>query len=119
MLASSDEAKVLVMDGLVVTAATHLVRACLARSTSVCMRVLYVVGFGKKLRHFTHPSFSFKSLHSESSSLGHCLQGAEVADEKGTVEVLLLLGTQRDEGSLKLFARQEASRLSFMILSLR
>ena len=117
------------MDVLVVTAATCLVRARLTRSTSVCMRVLYIVGFGKslgqftarwswkKLRHFTHPSFLFKSLRSESSNLGHCLRGAEGADETGAVEVLLLLGMRQDEGSLKLFARREASRLSFAILS--
>src|SRR5882762_5924769 len=129
MLVSSDEAEVLAMDALVLTAATRLVCARLTRSTSVCVMVLYVVGFGKslgqstawwlwkKLRHFTHPSFSFKSLRSESSNLGHCLRGAEGADETGAVEVLLLLGTQRDEGSLKLFARREASRLSFAILS--
>src|ERR1700719_602957 len=73
-------------DAVVVTAATRLVRARLARSTSVCVRVLCVVGFGKSLgqstarwswknlRHLTQPSFSFKSLRSESSSLGHCLR---------------------------------------------
>src|ERR1700720_13805 len=129
MLVSSDEVEVLATDALVVTAATRLVCAHLARSTSVCVRVLYVVGFGKSLgqstarwswknlRHLTQPSFSFKSLRLESSSLGHCLRGAADVDEKGTVEVLLLLGTRHDEGSLELFVRREASRLSFAILS--
>src|ERR1700689_3261941 len=100
------EEEVFTMDMVVVTTVTHLVCTHFTQSTSVCMRVLYIAGFvksfeqsaawwsWKKLQHFTQPSFSFKSLHLESSSFGHCLRGAEGAYEVGAEEVLLLLGMQ-------------------------
>ena len=115
MLDSLDEVEVSARGAVVVTAAARLVRMHFMRSTSFCMRVLYITGFRKlfgqsaawwswkKLRHLMHPSFSFKSFHSESSSFGHCLRGAEAADKKGAEAVLLLFGTWLDEGSLKLF----------------
>src|ERR1700734_3108036 len=115
MLASLEEVEVFTTDEVVVTVVTHLVRMCFTRSTSVCVRVLYIAGFGKsfgqsaarwswkKLRHLTQPLFSFKSLRSESSNFGHCSRGAEGAYVVGAAEALLLLGTWRDDGSLKLF----------------